>query len=106
MDMFTWWPPQDLHLPSPSICREANLLSLVVLGVSALVTVWGVATPLKLVHRFTHAISVRTIHDGRVLMSLLTPLACLSRGDDRPLGCLLKPCYPHGRHGVGMVLQI
>ncbi len=48
MDMFTWWPPQDLHLPSPFICREANLLSLVVLGVSALVTVWDVATPLKL----------------------------------------------------------
>jgi|GEM_PF-4624773 len=52
MDMFTWWPPQDLHLPSPSICREANLLSLVVLGVSALVAVWGVATPLKFVHSF------------------------------------------------------
>ncbi len=48
MDMFTWWPPQDLHLPSPSICREANQLCLIVLDISALVTVWGVATPLKL----------------------------------------------------------
>lgn len=48
MDMFTWWPPQDLHLPSPSICREANLLSFVVLGVSALVTVWGVTTPVEI----------------------------------------------------------
>lgn len=52
MDMFTWWPPQDLHLPSPFICREANQLCLIVLDISALVTVWGVATPLKFVHSF------------------------------------------------------